>query len=203
MPYIVSQRPSQSDCGQWTDEIILGPVVGGEVISLPDRLLALFPSIEDFYRVGVQAVERCLDKATPCCLAIVDIDRLQRIADTHGISCASDVLAAFAEKLFAMAISRGMTVGYLSCDRFGLFWNGGSGREAADVFDEIKTELTTQPFVWNKAAIFLTISIGVADIHGRETFDNYLNAAEQFVFMAQRSGRNQVVSDCSFLTEQH
>jgi PleD family two-component response regulator len=39
--------------------------------------------------------------------------------------------------------------------------------------------------------------MGVAEVFAEETFDNYLNAADQFLYMAKNSGRNRVFSDYS------
>jgi PleD family two-component response regulator len=37
--------------------------------------------------------------------------------------------------------------------------------------------------------------MGLAAISGSEDFDNYLNAADQYLYLAKHSGRNQVFSD--------
>jgi diguanylate cyclase (GGDEF)-like protein len=47
----------------------------------------------------------------------------------------------------------------------------------------------------------VTISIGVAEISAHETFDNYLNAADQFLYMAKHKGRNLVYSDTKLTGE--
>ena len=43
--------------------------------------------------------------------------------------------------------------------------------------------------------ISVTISMGLASISDAETFDNYLNAADQYLYLAKHSGRNRVFSD--------
>jgi PleD family two-component response regulator len=45
----------------------------------------------------------------------------------------------------------------------------------------------------------VTISMGLANITGSETFDNYLNAADQYLYLAKHSGRNRVFSDYQVL----
>ena len=47
----------------------------------------------------------------------------------------------------------------------------------------------------------VTVSIGVAEIAGYEAFENYLNAADQFLYMAKHKGRNQVYSDIKMTEE--
>ena len=41
----------------------------------------------------------------------------------------------------------------------------------------------------------VTVSIGLAEIADKESFDNYLNAADQFLYMAKSAGRNRVFSE--------
>ncbi|MNT94302.1 diguanylate cyclase [compost metagenome] len=47
--------------------------------------------------------------------------------------------------------------------------------------------------------IAVTASIGVAEVAGLENFSNYLNAADQFLYLAKRYGRNRVYSDNTLL----
>ena len=47
----------------------------------------------------------------------------------------------------------------------------------------------------------VTVSIGVAEIAGYESFENYLNAADQVLYMAKHKGRNQVYSDSRMTDE--
>ena len=45
----------------------------------------------------------------------------------------------------------------------------------------------------------ITMSIGLATIEGPESFDNYLHAADQFLYMAKHDGRNRIVSELTVL----
>ena len=47
--------------------------------------------------------------------------------------------------------------------------------------------------------IALAAAIGLAAISEREPFDNYLNAADQFLYMAKHAGRNRVFSELSLV----
>ena len=49
-------------------------------------------------------------------------------------------------------------------------------------------------------ALTITVSAGLAAISERETFDNYLNAADQFLYMAKHAGRNRVFSELSLVS---
>jgi diguanylate cyclase (GGDEF)-like protein len=196
MPYIVSQKREQPNLGGFPAHVATVAAAGDLAAKVPveERLL----SIEDFYRLGEPIVTECIDSGAPCSIAIVDIDRLFRISETHGTECADAVLAEFGTNLMHMASHRNMSVAHLGFDQFALLLAGQDGAEATESFDQLRLELGARAIGWKGEMISLTVSIGLADIHGPETFDNYLNAAEQFLFMAKMSGRNQVVSDHSF-----
>lgn len=196
MPYIVSQKRQRPDPNGFTLQAVAGPC--------PDRFERVYPpekrlfSIEEFYHVGEPIVADCIESGEPCSVAIVDIDRLFRVSEAYGQECANEVLSEFGVNLLRMASQRNMHVAHLGFDQFGLLLTGQDGAQATENFDQLRQELAARPIGWKGEMIGLTVSIGLADIHGPETFDNYLNAAEQFLFMAKMSGRNQVVSDHTF-----
>ncbi|AYD01225.1 GGDEF domain-containing protein [Neorhizobium sp. NCHU2750] len=196
MPYIVSQKRQRSEPSDFVVQAVVAP--------LPDRFEPRLPfeeklfSIEEFYRAGEPTVADCIENGEPCSVAIVDIDRLFRISESFGEECADEVLSEFGANLLRLASQRNMHVAHLGFDQFGLLLAGQDGAQATENFDQLRQELAARPIGWKGEMIGLTVSIGLADIHGPETFDNYLNAAEQFLFMAKMSGRNQVVSDHTF-----
>jgi diguanylate cyclase len=202
MPYIVSQNedwPDRSESGLVPG--VFAPPGGGDraELDIAASALGLLP-IEDFYLLCTPIVEECVDDGRPCCIAIVDIDRLHRLNDVHGTACARAVLAKFAANLKQIASTRSLPVAHLGLDRFAVLMIGVAGAAAADGFEELRQELISRPIPWQDKAFTLSVSVGLAEIHDQETFDNYLNAAEQFLFMAKMAGRNQVLSDHNFLS---
>jgi diguanylate cyclase len=202
MPYIVSQNedwPDRNESGLVAG--VFAPPGGGERAEMNISASALgLLSIEDFYLLCAPIVEEYVDDGRPCCIAIVDIDRLHRLNDAHGTACAQAVLSKFAANLKQVASTRSMPLGHLGLDRFAVLMTGVAGAAAADGFEELRQELISRPIPWQNEVFNLTVSVGLAEIQDRETFDNYLNAAEQFLFMAKMAGRNHVLSDHSFLS---
>lgn len=195
MPYIVSQKRDRSDpAGHLASVVADG---SGFIVGHSSASRSLL-TIEEFYRVGEPIVAECIEGGQACSLAIFDIDRLFRIADAHGQEAADDVLAQFGAILMDKASLRGMSVAHLGFDQFGLLLPGSGGAAATEVFDDLRQELVSCLIGLKGEMITLSLSAGVVEIHGLETFDNYLNAAEQFLFIAKMSGRNQVVSDHTF-----
>ncbi len=201
MPYIVSQKREPPDSRDCSEHVATSDAAGGLwTDSLTDRCVL---SIEDFYRLGEPIVSDCIEGERACSIAIVDIDRLFRISELHGSECAAHVLSEFGSNLLHLSADLEMSVAHLGLDQFGLLLVGQDVALATENFDRLRQELAMRAIGWKGEMFNITVSIGVAEIHGMETFDNYLNAAEQFLFMAKMSGRNQVISDHTFSVAAH
>jgi len=201
MPYIVSQKRQHSDLHSYRDQIATSlTAVGTETNDMSGCSVL---SIADFYRLGEPIVSDCIAGELACSVAIIDIDRIFRISDMHGASCADHVLLEFGANLLQFSADLYVCVAHLGQDQFGLLLVGMDVAMATETLDRLRQQLASCPMGWKGEMINITVSIGVAEIHGRETFDNYLNAAEQFLFMAKMSGRNQVISDHTFAPAAH
>jgi diguanylate cyclase (GGDEF)-like protein len=72
---------------------------------------------------------------------------------------------------------------------------------ATKLCDEIRSDISRLKVTADDEDLSVTVSIGVAEISDYETFDNYLNAADQFLYMAKHKGRNLVFSDVKLTGE--
>ncbi len=201
MPYIVSQKRMHSDLCSYSQQ--LATDMAAKKIAASTAIDENLLPIEDFYRLGEPIVSDCVEAELTCSIAIIDIDRLFRIAETQGAECAEHVLSTFGINLLRFTANLFACVAHLGEDQFGILLVGLDIASATDVLDRLRQELASCPIGWKGEMINVTVSIGAAEIHGPETFDNYLNAAEQFLFMAKMSGRNQIISDHTFATAVH
>jgi len=87
----------------------------------------------------------------------------------------------------------------LGGEEFGVLFNG-LDVPAANVFCEtLRAEIAEAKILADDEELSITVSIGLARIEGPEAFDNYLNAADQFLYMAKYDGRNRIVSELTVL----
>lgn len=201
MPYIVSQRRQNLDPHSYSNQIAMSAAAGEiETGGISDSSVL---SIDDLYQLGEPVVADCIEGELACSVAIIDIDRLFRVSEMYGSECADQVLSEFGSNLVRLIADLYACVAHLGQDQFGLLLVGMDVAMATERLDRLRQELASCPIGWKGEIINITVSIGIAEIHGPETFDNYLNAAEQFLFMAKMSGRNQVVSDHTFATVVH
>lgn len=125
-------------------------------------------------------------------VAILDVDRFKRINDTYGHPGGDAVLCALAAQC---------AVHSREIDHFGRY--GGEefmyvlpssppGR-AVEFAERIRTLLASAAVPYRDRRIDFTVSIGVASLRDREDLDALLLRADEALYAAKRSGRNQVV----------
>ncbi len=199
MPYLQSQHFRE------TERLTYGwaapsPVQMGAANLAADPLTG-FANLKEFYRVGPPLVEACLSEGTTCAVAIVDIDHFRRLNDTHCEETVAEILRATAARLAAACNGDRHLPARLDDEEFGLLLVGLDGEAATDFCEKLKLEIAGMRFNSGDSDFSITVSIGLAEVCGPETFDNYLNAAEQFLFMAKSYGRNQVFSDYTIVLQ--
>lgn len=166
-----------------------------EAADLAADPLTGFPTLKEFYRLGPTLVEECLASGSPCAMAIIDIDHFRRLNDTHCEETVSRVLKAMAARLRSICKGGQHLLARLDDEEFGILVVGLDGAAATEFCEGIRADIADMRIDAGDAQFSITVSVGLAEVCGPETFDNYLNAAEQFLFMAKSYGRNQIFSD--------
>ena len=148
-----------------------------------------------FFDRGPKIVDVCLRQAMPVSMALMDIDHFKKLNDTFGHEVGDLVLKAVAKRVSAVIGEKRHMVARLGGEEFGILFCGLEIEEAFDFCNYIRAEIAKVRVVVDDEDLSVTVSMGLATISGAETFDNYLNAADQYLYMAKHSGRNQVFSD--------
>lgn len=165
-----------------------------------DYLTGLF-NRRYFYDHGPRLVNECLRRQRPSCVAILDIDHFKKLNDTYGHEIGDQVLKAVAGRLHSLFEGSGNLLSRLGGEEFAILFTEMNSRAATALCDEVRLSLADLKVHADDEELAVTVSIGVAEIVGYEAFENYLNAADQFLYMAKHNGRNQVYSDFK-MTEQ-
>lgn len=154
-----------------------------------------------FYDQGPKIINECLRNGKVSSVAILDIDHFKGLNDTYGHEIGDKVLRAVAAKLNTIFEGSENLLSRLGGEEFAILFSQMDSHAATRICDEIRTDLSRLKVTVDDEELSVTVSIGVAEIAGYETFENYLNAADQFLYMAKHKGRNQVYSDAR-LTEE-
>lgn len=151
-----------------------------------------------FFEAGPRLVDQALRRGEQMSIAILDIDHFKRLNDTYGHEVGDVVLKAVSRRLKHRVGDRHL-LARLGGEEFGIIFHGLGLEEALDYCERLRTELAAQPISADGEPLTITVSAGLAAISVRETFDNYLNAADQFLYMAKHAGRNRVFSELSLM----
>ena len=128
--------------------------------------------------------------SSPVSLLILDIDHFKQINDTYGHIVGDQILVDLS------ALLRGKTRATESVYRYG-------GEEfvvvaehtaldaAANLAENLRRRIERARFT---AGISLTVSIGVAQLQGREDREAWLGRADKALYRAKKGGRNQVIA---------
>ena len=169
------------------------------------------------YRDGLTELpgRRALNEALPrlsgqFTVAMVDVDYFKRFNDTYGHDAGDHVLRLVAARL-AQAPGGGTAYRY-GGEEFALVFPGKGAEECLPHLEELRETVETSRFTMRrrfrprnkvkvdkgrkpKAAITITVSIGVAERNHRHTSpDQVVQAADKALYRAKEAGRNRVAT---------
>lgn len=151
-----------------------------------------------FFLAGPRIVEQCLRRDEAAAIAVLDIDHFKRLNDTYGHEIGDIVLKHVAKRLSALVGDEHL-LARLGGEEFGILFNGCDVRRAFSFCEMLRQELAKSRIVADDEELTITVSIGLATIEAPESFENYLHAADQFLYMAKHAGRNRVISELALL----
>lgn len=152
-----------------------------------------------FFDEGPARVAACLERGDTCSMAMLDIDHFKKLNDTYGHEIGDRVLKAVATRLSSLLEDSDHMLARLGGEEFGILLTGMDCGEASDFCETVRESIADLRVALDDRDITVTASIGVAEVVGLENFSNYLNAADQFLYLAKRYGRNCVYSDNTLL----
>lgn len=150
-----------------------------------------------FFERGPVLVQHCLARQEPCCAVVLDIDHFKKFNDTYGHETGDLVLKSVACKLRQMIDGEAHLIARLGGEEFAILLRNMDVREATEYCNLLREEIARTTVIFEDEELSVRVSIGVALVAVEENFDNYLNAADQYLYMAKNSGRNCVFSDYS------
>ena len=127
-------------------------------------------------------------------LAIIDIDDFKKVNDTYGHQAGDYTLQMLARKLEAHKTIR-TEIGRWGGEEF-IIWV--AGESAMDILledtEKFRKELEEMELNYQGISFKITVSIGVSYAKDGLTFDGVLKKADEGLYKAKNSGKNQVVA---------
>lgn len=138
-------------------------------------------------------VERCRKDATPVSLVMIDVDNFKRFNDMFGHVAGDRALSVVSRILQSQFRTRDLLVRY-GGDEFAVLLPGVAKDEALAIAERVRRTVsgTTEDSDDSLITVPVKISMGVAELDSRSTFDSLLRAADKALYRAKDKGRDTV-----------
>ena len=143
-----------------------------------------------------QFLQRANSGGEPVSVFIADIDHFKSVNDTYGHDVGDEVLREFAERM-----RENVRPADIPCrqggEEFVVIMPDTSGDMASVVAERLRRHVASQTFAVERgrSQLDVTVSLGVSTSYGSEcTIDDLLKRADEALYEAKQSGRNQVKS---------
>ena len=130
----------------------------------------------------------------PTAVAMIDIDHFKKYNDSNGHVAGDRLLKRFA-RIMTETVREYDVVGRYGGEEFIIVFPETTAEDAAKICERIRSEVENTQFSGQQNMPFkkVTISIGLSDVKGRRVREKtIINKADQFLYKAKESGRNQV-----------
>ncbi|SDB23889.1 diguanylate cyclase (GGDEF) domain-containing protein [Pseudidiomarina indica] len=128
----------------------------------------------------------------PASLILLDIDHFKQVNDTHGHLYGDQMLKQLATRLQA-TLRVNDHVFRVGGEEFLVALPETAFAEALTVAEKIRLAVAERPFEGKDATSQLTVSLGVAQLRGEQSWSEWISVADLALLEAKRKGRNQVV----------
>ncbi|UCF87705.1 MAG: diguanylate cyclase [Nitrospiraceae bacterium] len=162
-----------------------------EMLAITDGLTGLF-NHKHFQERLNQEFQRIQRIPQPLSLLLIDIDFFKKINDTYGHPAGDMVLKKLAQIL--KKTLRGIDIiARYGGEEFAAVLMGTDRGGAKKMAERLRSKVMEIPFQTDEGEIKITLSIGVATHpHDAEAKDEIISRADQALYHAKESGRNQV-----------
>lgn len=126
------------------------------------------------------------------CFAMLDLDFFKAVNDRYGHPAGDQVLVALARMLKQRLRSSDM-VGRYGGEEFAIIFMEASEDDAAQTLRKILNDFSTLSFKAAQGSFSCTVSGGIAGFPRFNSAEQLLLAADQALYRAKNSGRNQIV----------
>lgn len=125
------------------------------------------------------------------CFAMIDVDHFKSVNDTHGHPAGDQVLVALA-RLLQQRLRHSDMVGRYGGEEFAVILQDVGVEEAKVIIDNLRTDFAKVRFSAGDRDFSCSFSAGIAGFPAFVQADQIRESADQALYRAKKSGRNQV-----------
>ncbi len=140
---------------------------------------------------ATEALERSQRSGVPVTLMLCDVDHFKRVNDQYGHAVGDQVLVAMGQVL-ADNLREGDVLARWGGEEFLALMPASPLDAASATAERIRAAVAQAPLSVGPAPIALTLSFGVAQVHGPDDLQAAIARADQALYAAKHAGRNRV-----------
>ena len=146
-----------------------------------------------FETLATHVLARSQRDGTPVTLLLCDVDHFKRVNDEHGHAVGDEVLVAVA-RLLTHNLRDGDVVARWGGEEFVALMPASPLDKTRAVAERIRAALQATPLhVGTGAPLTITLSLGVAQVHGAQDLHAAIARADKALYEAKNAGRNRVI----------
>ena len=197
----VSVSPVRDDSGQVTHAVAIFSDIGPRKqmedelrwLAVTDVLTGL-ANRRRLMEAGTQELVRSQRSGDPVSLIMIDIDHFKTVNDTWGHPAGDEVIRMVATTI-SQAVRAIDLAGRVGGEELAILLPMTQGSGAVELAERIRAAVQAKAVKWQDQEIKVTISVGVAQGHGRtKDFVELVKAADQALYRAKQGGRNRVAA---------
>jgi len=139
-----------------------------------------------------RTVSLCQMTGRPTCLMMVDLDNFKEINDVYGHQAGDEALQALSKVLSTVVLRKSDFVARYGGDEFTVILNNCRLSAARYIADRLLTAIRSIRIDSDAGTFSITVSMGIAELDGRETREEWMKRADLNLLSAKRAGRDRV-----------
>lgn len=164
-----------------------------ETQAMLDSLTGL-PNRRGFDRIAMDAIADARREQKALSAILLDLDHFKRLNDTHGHLAGDEVLTGFADD-----VRRCLRDADIICrwggEEFIILLKDTNSTGARRVAEKIRLLAEQHTYVFTGAALQVTVSLGLTELHPGDTLQSLIARADQALYSAKQNGRNRVCTE--------
>lgn len=129
---------------------------------------------------------------SPCCLMMVDIDHFKQVNDSYGHRAGDAVICEIAKRTVLTFPRKTDFVARYGGEEFAVVVQGVGNESARSLGERLLTAIRQTLITHEDLELSVTVSIGLAEYVTGESPANWIERADQSLYRAKHSGRNQL-----------
>jgi diguanylate cyclase (GGDEF)-like protein len=165
-------------------------LAGIEKVAYTDALTGLY-NRKHFLELADADIQRAARINQAIYMAMMDIDNFTKINDVYGHT-AGDMALKMSAEIIRQSIRSYDLVGRYGGEKFSIMFAISDEAEVLKLAERIRTSTEDTCIDYEGDEIKITCSVGVAKLLKDDTLEKVIQKAEEALFVAKNSGRNQV-----------